>query len=178
MRLERLQAQHPHDSLPPVQTMQLCSADFSDSNRLDLRHAHGSAKGENLSPNLRWSGAPSETQSYAVTCFDPDAPTGSGWWHWLIVDIPTMVTELKRGFTPEEPTAPAGTVELFNDFGEVGYGGAAPPPGDRDHRYIFTVHALDVPKLGLTPTTPQGQAGFNLTTHSLARGSITTVFAY
>ncbi len=178
MRLDRAQAQHPHEALPPVESMQVWSADFQDGDRLDPKHAHGSAGGDNVSPNLQWSGAPLETQSYAVTCFDPDAPTGSGWWHWLIVDIPVTVTTLASGVVLDGVGAPEGCVEFMNDFGERGYGGAAPPPGDRDHRYIFTVHALDVPKLGISGDTPNGAVGFNLTAHTLARGSIAGVYAH
>jgi Raf kinase inhibitor-like YbhB/YbcL family protein len=143
---------------------------------LDLRHAHPSANGENLSPNLQWFGAPANTQSFAVTCFDPDAPTGSGWWHWIVIDIPANITELPKGMTPAQQ--PDSAVELRNDFGELGFGGSAPPPGDRPHRYIFAVYALDVPTLGLEESTTAAVAGFNLTAHSLARGHITGLYSH
>ena len=179
MNLERPVAPHPHDSLPPLDTFDVTSSDFKDGDDLDLKHVHGSAKGQNISPNLQWSGAPLETQSYAVTCFDPDAPTGSGWWHWLVVDIPASVTELVTGAADDGGSGiPEPAFELRSDFGEMGYGGAAPPPGDRPHRYIFAVHALDVPRLGITPDTPAAIVGFNLTAHSLARGHITAYYAH
>lgn len=176
MKLDRPQAPHPHDSLPALDSFKVWSRDFQDGDKLDLQHAHGSANGANVSPNLQWSGAPDETKSFAVTCFDPDAPTGSGWWHWILVNIPADLNELAAGL--EAAGLPEGAVELRNDFGEYGFGGSAPPPGDRPHRYIFAVYALDVPALDLTPDTPAAVAGFNLTAHSLARGHITGLYAH
>ncbi|HEY3609338.1 MAG TPA: YbhB/YbcL family Raf kinase inhibitor-like protein, partial [Pseudonocardiaceae bacterium] len=119
------------------------------------------------SPQLSWSGAPEGTRSYVVTCFDPDAPTPSGFWHWFVVDIPASVTEL-----------PAGAFHVRSDFGSKAFGGAAPPSGDRAHRYFYVVHAVDVPSLELDreSVTP-AVASFNLVFHTLARAIITPLYA-
>ncbi len=101
--------------------------------------------GTNISPELRWSGAPSTTKSFAVTLYDPDAPTGSGWWHWVIVNVPPTTTFLPRNAgDPKMGLAPPGTIQIRTDFGTVGYGGPCPPQGDRPHRYVFTIFAVDV----------------------------------
>jgi Raf kinase inhibitor-like YbhB/YbcL family protein len=114
-----------------------------------------------------------------VTCFDPDAPTHSGWWHWIAVNIPADVTSLPRGAGAADGSGmPKGVVQLRTDYGSYGYGGAAPPPGDHDHRYYFAVHALDVDTLDLTPDTPAAIAGFNLTAHTIARGVLVATFAH
>ncbi len=104
--------------------------------------------GENLSPVLEWKDAPAGTRSYAVTVFDYDAPTGSGWWHWVVYDIPANATSLPAGAAVKE-ALPRGAKQGRNDFGEHGYGGACPPVGDKPHHYIFTVHALKVDKLNV-----------------------------
>ena len=128
------------------------------------------AKG-NVSPPLKWSGAPEGTKSYAVTCYDPDAPTGSGFWHWTVANIPADVTELAEG-----GPLPAGAVEGRTDFGSPGFGGAAPPAGHGPHRYIFTVFAVDVEKLDVTPDNSGAIFGFNLHFHTLAQASITATY--
>src|SRR3954465_14424129 len=107
------------------------------------------AGGQNVSPQLSWSGAPAGTKSFALTLYDPDAPTGSGWWHWVVYDIPATATELPQGAGSGKAPLPAGTVQGKTDFGAAGYGGAGPPPGDKPHRYVFTVYALKVDKLDL-----------------------------
>ncbi len=121
----------------------LISNDITDGGVLP--DAQVQAKG-NASPHLKWSGAPEGTKSYAVTCYDPDAPTGSGFWHWTVANIPAEVSELPAG-----GPVPAGAVEGRTDFGAPGFGGAAPPPGHGPHRYIFTVFAVDTDKLDVTP---------------------------
>jgi len=125
----------------------------------------------NASPHLKWSDPPEGTKSYAVTCYDPDAPTGSGFWHWTVANIPADVTELPAG-----GPVPADAVEGRTDFGEPGYGGAAPPPGHGPHRYIFTVFAVDTEKLNLTPDNSGAVFGFNLHFHTLAKASITATY--
>ena len=125
----------------------------------------------NTSPHLKWSDPPEGTKSYAVTCYDPDAPTGSGFWHWTVANIPADVTELPAG-----GPVPADAVEGRTDFGEPGYGGAAPPPGHGPHRYIFTVFAVDTEKLNLTPDNSGAVFGFNLHFHTLAKASITATY--
>ena len=149
-------------------TFTLSSNDISDGGVLP--DAQVQAKG-NTSPHLRWSGAPEGTKSYAITCYDPDAPTGSGFWHWTVANIPADVTELPAG-----GPVPAGAVEGRTDFGEPGYGGAAPPPGHGPHRYIFTVFAVDAERLDVTPDNSGAVFGFNLHFHTLAKASITATY--
>ena len=169
----------PYDFLPPVPPLTLTSDDIEDGNALPNPHVADimGCTGENQSPQLRWSGAPAETQSFAVTCFDPDAPTGSGFWHWVLFDIPGTVTELPRGAGSGAMVGlPSGAVHARNDMGALGYVGAAPPPGHGDHRYVFAVHALGVPTLGLDASATAAYVGFNLTFNTLARGTIITTF--
>jgi Raf kinase inhibitor-like YbhB/YbcL family protein len=149
-------------------TFTLSSNDITDGGVLP--DAQVQAKG-NRSPHLKWSDAPEGTKSYAVTCYDPDAPTGSGFWHWTVANIPADVTELPAG-----GPVPAGAVEGRTDFGEPGYGGAAPPPGHGPHRYIFTVFAVDTDKLDVTPDNSGAVFGFNLHFHTLAKASITATY--
>ena len=124
--------------------------------------------GSTESPQLSWSGAPSATQSYSVTVFDVDAPTGSGFWHWVAWDLPSSVTLLPTG-----AVLPAGAVNGENDGGGLGYTGPCPPAGDVTHHYHFTVVALDVPSLGLDATTHAAVVGFNLGRHALASAEFT-----
>ena len=138
-----------------------------------LPDAQVQAKG-NRSPHLQWSGAPDGTKSFAITCYDPDAPTGSGFWHWTVANIPADVTELAEGASPDG--LPKGAVEGRTDFGEPGFGGAAPPAGHGPHRYIFTIFAVDTERLEVTPENSGAVFGFNLHFHSLARASITGVY--
>jgi Raf kinase inhibitor-like YbhB/YbcL family protein len=147
------------------------SAGFRDGDVLPDAQVH--AKG-NRSPQLSWSGAPEGTKSFAVTCYDPDAPTGSGFWHWTVANLPPDVTELAEGASPDG--LPADAVEGRTDFGEPGYGGAAPPAGHGPHRYIFTVFAVDVDSLPVTPENSGAVFGFNLHFHTLAKASITAAY--
>ena len=149
-------------------TFTLTSHDIEDGGVLP--DAHVKAKG-NTSPHLKWSGAPEGTKSYAVTCYDPDAPTGSGFWHWTVANIPAGVTELPTG-----GPMPAGAVEGRTDYGETGFGGAAPPPGHGPRRYIFTVFAVDTDRLDVTPDNSGAVFGFNLHFHTLAKASITATY--
>ncbi|MBA4804960.1 MAG: YbhB/YbcL family Raf kinase inhibitor-like protein [Brevundimonas sp.] len=149
-------------------TFTLSSNDIVDGGVLP--DAQVKAKG-NTSPHLMWSGAPEGTRSFAVTCYDPDAPTGSGFWHWTVANIPAGVTELPTG-----GPVPAGAVEGRTDYGEPGFGGAAPPAGHGPHRYVFTVFAVDVPKLDVTPGDSGAVFGFNLHFHTLAKASITATY--
>ena len=152
-------------------TFTVSSTGFTDGG--DLPDAQVYAKG-NRSPQLSWSGAPEGTKSFAVTCYDPDAPTGSGFWHWTVANIPADVTGLAEGAS--SGGLPAGAVEGRTDFGEPGFGGAAPPPGHGPHRYIFTVFAVDTERLDVTPENSGAVFGFNLHFHTLARASITAVY--
>ena len=130
--------------------------------------------GTNISPELRWSGAPSETKSFAVTLYDPDAPTGSGWWHWVIVNIPQNSTFLPRNSgDPKMGLAPPGTIQIRTDFGTAAYGGPCPPQGDKAHRFVFTVFAVDVDKLPVDESASAAFVGFNLNSHTLKKATLT-----
>lgn len=171
MSLERPTAPDPHDLMPPRPSFSLESDDVQDGEPLDSRHAHASVGGEDASPHLRWSGFPEETKGFALTCYDPDAPTGSGFWHWVLFNIPAGVTELPTGASGSD-ALPEGAVEARNDYGSTGYGGAAPPGGDGLHRYVYTVFALDTDHLDLPAEASPAYLGFNITFHTLARAAI------
>ncbi|PZO01645.1 MAG: YbhB/YbcL family Raf kinase inhibitor-like protein [Hyphomicrobiales bacterium] len=130
--------------------------------------------GGNLSPQLSWSGAPEGTKSFAITAYDPDAPTGSGWWHWNAVNIPSSVNSLELGASGSGKM-PAGTVEITNDYGVTGFGGACPPPG-QVHRYVFTVHALATERLELPKNPSNALAGFMIGVNTIQSARITAVF--
>jgi len=133
--------------------------------------------GKNISPSLKWSDAPEEAKSFAITVYDPDAPTGSGWWHWLIFNIPPDIHELKTDAgNLQKSLAPKGSIQSVTDYGKPGFGGACPPEGDKPHRYVFTVYALNVAKLDLTETTPPAMVGFFLNQHALAKASIVSYY--
>jgi Raf kinase inhibitor-like YbhB/YbcL family protein len=129
--------------------------------------------GKNISPSLNWMNAPQGTKSFAFTVYDPDAPTGSGWWHWVVFNIPSDVTGLKADAgNLQKGLAPKGSIQSRTDFGGTGFGGACPPQGDKPHRYVFTVYALDVAKLDLDANTPPAMVGFFLNAHVLAKASL------
>src|SRR5579864_8501441 len=133
--------------------------------------------GGNKSPHLKWSGAPEGTKSFAVTCFDPDAPTGSGFWHWLVVNIPANVTELSLDAgNPASGRLPAGALQTRTDFGKPGYGGPCPPPNDHPHRYIFTVFAVSQETLPVNADTSAAVVGFNLHFSTLAKATLMGLF--
>lgn len=179
MNLERTRGPNPYDFLPPVPSFTLTSDDLAPDAALDLAHVHHSGAGENLSPHLRWSGFPDETRSFAVTVFDPDAPTGCGWWHWQVVNLPVSVTELPRGAGAAEGVLlPTSAVQMRNDYGDFGFGGAGPPAGDMPHRYFFVVHALPVESLDLSPDTPNAVVGFNLSVQALGRATLVNTYAH
>lgn len=129
--------------------------------------------GKNESPQLSWSNAPKGTQSFAVTMYDPDAPTGSGWWHWLVFDLPANTRELPANAgNIALKLSPTGSVQSVTDYGKPGYGGPCPPKGHGDHRYIITVYALKVKKLGLDAKTTPAIVGYYLNNNALAKASI------
>ncbi len=133
--------------------------------------------GKNISPSLNWTGAPKGTKSFALTLYDPDAPTGSGWWHWIIFNIPVNVTELKSDAgNPEKNIAPTGSVQSMTDFGKPGFGGPCPPVGDKPHRYIFTIYALDVPKLDLDKKASAALVSYTLNQHTIEKASIISYY--
>lgn len=130
-------------------------------------------KGDNISPKLSWEKAPAGTKSFAVTMYDPDAPTGSGWWHWVVFDIPSDTTSIaKNSGDVSLNLMPQSVIQSITDFGKSGYGGACPPVGHGAHKYIFTVYALDVEKLGLDVNASPALVGFMLNSHTLAKASI------
>ncbi|WP_299948756.1 YbhB/YbcL family Raf kinase inhibitor-like protein [uncultured Ruegeria sp.] len=152
-------------------TFRLTSPHIAEGTQLDAAQVFQGfgCEGRNIAPTLTWSGAPEGTESFAVTVYDPDAPTGSGWWHWFAFNIPADVNELPSG-----AAVPAGAVELTNDYGAEGFGGACPPPGEV-HRYNFTVHALGT-TLELDDSVSNALAGFMVNANSLASSTITAVY--
>lgn len=166
-----------YDSLPPAPLFTLASTDIADGGILpspQRSKAFGVEGGQDLSPQLSWSGFPGTTRSFVVTCYDPDAPTVSGFWHWIMYDIPTSVTSLEAGAMP-----PAGAKVIANDAGMKGFLGAAPPPGHGSHRYIFCVTALDVDTLGIDEngTTP-AVCHFNMLGKVVGRSFLTATFGH
>ena len=134
--------------------------------------------GKNISPKLTWKNAPKGTKSFAITVYDPDAPTGSGWWHWLIFDIPAEVQSLdSNAGNLKAASAPKGSVQSTSSFGQAGFGGACPPEGDKPHQYIFTVHALKVAKLGLDSKAPPAMVGYYLGSNTLAKSSLVAYYS-
>ena len=132
--------------------------------------------GENLSPHLTWSDPPKDTKSLVVTVYDPDAPTGSGWWHWVVYNLPADAKELPQGAGSGKADLPAGAVQGKTDFGKEGYGGACPPEGDKPHKYIFTVYALKVAKLEVPADASPAMIGYY--THANKLGSATFTAKY
>lgn len=133
--------------------------------------------GEDLSPHLKWSNIPEGTKSFAITAYDPDAPTGSGWWHWQIVNIPATVTELAADAgSVKEQLAPAGSMQIENDYGQKGFGGACPPQGHGVHHYRFTVYALSVEKLELPANASGALAGYMINANSIESSTIEALY--
>ncbi|MGF1429215.1 YbhB/YbcL family Raf kinase inhibitor-like protein [Kitasatospora sp. LaBMicrA B282] len=164
----------PHDFQRPVPGITVSSTDLTDGGVLP--DAQVLAFGD-TSPQLSWSDFPAETKSFAVTCFDPDAPTGSGWWHWVVFDIPADVTALPTGAgTGEFVGLPAGAIQARNDYGTKNFGGAAPPPGHGPHRYVFSVTAVGVEKLGLDSETSAAAIAATAGFHAVGRATIMATY--
>lgn len=135
--------------------------------------------GANISPQLSWSGFPPETKSFAVTVYDPDAPTGSGYWHWAVFNLPASVTTLEAGAgAPGGRLLPRGAVTLPNGAGQRAFVGAGPPAGTGTHRYQFIVHAVDLARLDVDPESTPAVLGFNLHFHTLARAVLEATGVY
>lgn len=128
-------------------------------------------QGGNVSPALSWENVPPGTQSLAITAYDPDAPTGSGWWHWVVYNLPAHARALPENASKAQ-TLPAGAVEGRTDFGTADYGGACPPAGDKPHRYIFTVHALKISRIDLPADASAAMVGFMLNMNRLGSASL------
>lgn len=132
--------------------------------------------GKNISPELHWSDAPKGTKSFAVTVYDPDAPTGSGWWHWVVFNIPASTTSLPAGFGDTAQKHAINAVQSVTDYGKAGFGGACPPKGDRPHRYLFTVHALDIGHLDLDAKVSPALAGYMINANSLGKATLVSYY--
>ncbi|MGI9149257.1 MAG: YbhB/YbcL family Raf kinase inhibitor-like protein [Chloroflexota bacterium] len=162
--------------------VELTSSSFNDGDYLALEHVLSAeygfgCMGGNVSPHLAWAGAPDGTHSFALTCFDPDAPTGSGFWHWVVVNIPAEVTELPLDAgNPASGKLPERALQVRTDFGKPGYGGPCPPRGDHPHRYLFTIFAVGVETLPVTADTSAAVVGFQLHFNTLAQASIMGLF--
>lgn len=127
--------------------------------------------GKNISPELNWSNAPKGTKSFALTMYDPDAPTGSGWWHWLAFNISKDTTSISADASAKG-TLPEGTVESMTDYGKAGFGGACPPVGDKAHQYLLTIHALDTDKLNLDANANPALVGYMIGAHTIEKSSV------
>ncbi|WP_203337919.1 YbhB/YbcL family Raf kinase inhibitor-like protein [Nocardioides limicola] len=167
--LDRPVAPNPYDLLPATASFTVTSTDVTDGAPLS---EHQVAALGNTSPHLSWSGAPDGTRSYVVTCFDPDAPTPSGFWHWVLVDLPAEVTSLPTGAGSEGSELPGSAFMCRNDGGPRAFMGAAPPAGDQVHRYFFVVHAVGEESLGVDPDTSAAVVSFNLAFKTLGRAII------
>jgi Raf kinase inhibitor-like YbhB/YbcL family protein len=174
MSLQRPPSPDPYDLLPPTAPFDLISTDVADGETLPDSAVQAAG---NTSPQLAWSGFPETTKSFTVTCFDPDAPTPSGFWHWAVANLPGDVHELAAGAGAAGASLPGRTVTLRNDFGGTEFAGAAPPPGDGEHRYIFCVHAVDIGALEVDEETSCAWLSFQLAFHTVGRARLYTLFA-
>ncbi len=156
----------------------LISHDLKDGQKMPERHVFNGMgySGENISPHLAWDGVPAGTKSFVITVYDPDAPTGSGWWHWLVANLPADTRSLPQGAGSGLGGLPTQAVQARTDFGKAGYGGAAPPQGDT-HRYQFSVHALDVESIEVDENASGAVVGFNLHFHSLGKATLTVTYS-
>lgn len=161
---------------PALAEMTLTSPGFADGGTLpEAQVLNGfGCTGANASPALEWTGAPEGTQSFVLTVFDPDAPTGSGWWHWTVIDIPAGATGLAAGASPDG--LPAGAVESRTDFGSPGFGGACPPEGGAPHSYVFTLYALPEASLPLTAEASGAMVSYYARSMALAQASLTATY--
>ncbi|MFI5428650.1 YbhB/YbcL family Raf kinase inhibitor-like protein [Aeromicrobium sp. UC242_57] len=175
MSLDRPVTPDPYHLLPATASFTVTSTDVSDG--FPLKDDQVNHAGD-TSPQLSWSGAPEGTKSYIVTCFDPDAPIVSGFWHWTVVDIPADVTTLDTGAGASDATLPDGAFHVRNDGGGLSYMGAAPPQGDQVHRYYFVVHAVGEETLGVDASASPAAVGFNLAFKTLGRAIIQGTYAH
>jgi len=160
-------------------SLTLSSDDIAQGQFMNKAHEFNGfgCTGSDVSPHIEWSNVPEGTKSFVVMVHDPDAPTGSGWWHWQIVNIPIEVTELAQnaGSTTDN-RAPAGSLQIQNDYGASGFGGACPPQGHGVHRYRFTVHALSVEKLELPEGASGALVGFMVNANTIEKSTIEALY--
>lgn len=166
----------------------ICSAHASEFTLTSPQFKHNSTlpeeqvyagfgcSGGNISPELNWQNAPKGTKSFAVSVYDPAAPTGSGWWHWMVFNIPADTQKLTKGISASGQNLPANAVQARTDYGESAYGGACPPEGDKAHPYIFTVYALNTEHIPLDSKAPPAMVGYMINSHLLAKASITAYY--
>ncbi|MHA7280139.1 YbhB/YbcL family Raf kinase inhibitor-like protein [Arthrobacter sp. MDT2-2] len=168
----------PYADLPQVPGFELTSESITSDAPLDPAQVSGimGAGGRDESPQLTWSGFPEGTKSFAVTVYDPDAPTASGFWHWAVADLPGTTTSLPAGAGSDGGSLPEGAVQLRNDAGFPGFVGAAPPEGHGPHHYHVVVHAVDVESLGIPADATPAYLGFNLFSHTLGRARLIGTF--
>jgi Raf kinase inhibitor-like YbhB/YbcL family protein len=170
--------ENPNWNLPDVPTFTLVSPDFNEGETIPqwARSGIAGAGGEDRTPTLHWEGAPSGTRSYALTVYDPDAPTGSGFWHWAVYNIPAEITSLPQDAgNPDAGLLPPSAVTLPNEFRLERFLGAAPPSGHGQHRYVFTVSALDTAELSIPGGSTPAVLGFTLRDHIIGRAQLTGV---
>ena len=175
MSLDRPVKPDPYDLLPAVPSFTVTSTDVTQGQPLGEAQVYD---GGNTSPQLSWEPGPEGTKSYVVTCYDPDAPVVSGFWHWVAVDIPADVTSLDADAGASDDTLPDGAFHVRNDFGTKSFGGAAPPPGDQVHRYYFVVHAVTEEKLGVDGDASPAVVGFNLAFKTAARAILVGTYQH
>lgn len=170
----------PYAALPDLPALDVTSEDFSDGATLAAPQTSGTMGvpgGEDVSPQLSWTPGPEGTKSYVVTCFDPDAPTASGFWHWAVANIPAGTTSLPAGAgAPDSSELPSGAITLRNDASFKGFVGAAPPEGHGPHRYIFAVHAIGEESLPMEDDSSVAFLGFNMFFKAIARGTLTGLY--
>jgi hypothetical protein len=157
----------------------LSSQDINQGEMMSKKHEYKGfgCSGDNLSPQLQWKNVPQGTKSFALTAYDPDAPTGSGWWHWQVINIPVNTEQLARGAgNIDSKRLPTGALQIESDYGSASYGGACPPEGHGQHRYRFTIHALSVERIDLPQTASGALTGYMINANSIASSTVEALY--